>query len=252
MPALKALSSQIVALLATLALARSGMLPPLDMLALACLQGVLAAFMSLWLRAEKWWIPLQLGFMPSVVLALRWSLPPWIYFLGFGLLCLVFWSSFRSQVPLYLSGRPAIHRLARWLPDQPGLRIADIGCGTGSFMAGLSRLRPDWHISGIENAPLPYWIARRRLSAYPNATLRRGDFWKEKLAEIDVVYAFLSPVPMTRLWQKARREMPPGSWLVSNSFEIPGQKASAILRTGENNGTLYCYQIPGTRRGKSN
>lgn len=247
MPALKALGCQIIALLATLALARSGLLPPLDLLVLACLQGVLAAFMSVWLKSAKWWVPLQLGFMPTIVLALRWPLPPWLYLAGFVVLSLLFWSSFRSQVPLYLSGRPAIHRLARWLPDASGLHVLDLGCGTGSFMDGLSRLRPDWYVHGVENAPLPFWMAHRRMRARPNVTLRRGDLWREPLAGHDVVYAFLSPVPMRQLWQKARREMKAGSWLVSNSFEVPGLRANATLDAG-NGRTLYCYQIPAAGR----
>lgn len=246
MPALKALLSQVVATLATLALARSGLLPPLDLLVLACLQGVMAAFMSAWLRAAGWWVPLQLGFMPSVVLALHWQLPPWLYLTAFLLLCLVFWTTFRSQVPLYLSNRSTVHRLVLWLPDQTGLSVMDLGSGTGSFLAPLARLRPDWRLHGIEAAPLPAWLARRRLRKHSNARPLRGDFWHCSLAEHDVVYAFLSPVPMPRLWQKARREMKAGSWLVSNSFEVPGVKPVATLRTGDARDThLYCYRMPG-------
>ena len=39
----------------------------------------------------------------------------------------------------------------------------------------------------------------------------------------DVVYAFLSPVPMPALWSKVCREMRPGSRFISHSFEVPGE-----------------------------
>jgi hypothetical protein len=44
------------------------------------------------------------------------------------------------------------------------------------------------------------------------------------LGAFDVVYAFLSPVPMAQLWEKARQEMKPGSLFVSHTFEVPGKE----------------------------
>jgi len=44
-----------------------------------------------------------------------------------------------------------------------------------------------------------------------------------------VVYCFLSPVPMPPLFDKARREMRPGSLLISNSFQITGHPADEIV-----------------------
>jgi hypothetical protein len=52
--------------------------------------------------------------------------------------------------------------------------------------------------------------------------IKWGDFWNADLARHDVVYAYLSPAVMPRLWRKAQREMRPGTLLVSNSFTVPG------------------------------
>ena len=38
---------------------------------------------------------------------------------------------------------------------------------------------------------------------------------------------------MARLWAKARSEMAPGSWLISNSFAIPGMAPDARCELGE-------------------
>ncbi len=246
MPAVKALAAQALALLATLAIARSGLLPPLDLIVLACLQGGLAAFMSAWLRAARWWLPIHLGFLPAVVLATEAALPPWIYLIAFLTLWLVFWTSFRTQVPLFLSNRVTVHRLARWLPTADALQVVDLGSGTGSFVAHLARLRPDWRVEGVESAPLPFLLSHWRTRKLTNAAISRGDLWSHPLGDADIVYAFLSPVPMADLWRKARREMKPGSWLVSNSFEIPALAATELIRVGDRRDThLYCYRIPG-------
>jgi hypothetical protein len=75
--------------------------------------------------------------------------------------------------------------------------------------------------------------------------LRWGDFWKTNLAEFDVVYAFLSPVPMPALWEKACLEMRKGSVLVSNSFVIPNVKAKRVIEVGDRRKTrLYVYVLP--------
>jgi hypothetical protein len=83
-------------------------------------------------------------------------------------------------------------------------------------------------------------------SDLPNTRLIRGDFWQSSLADFDVVYAFLSPVPMPALWAKALREMRPGSYLISNSFEILRAKAETVIKVRDRRDTrLYCYRIPG-------
>lgn len=253
MPVLKALAAQAFALLTTLAIARSGLLPPLDLLVLACLQGCLAAFMSAWLRAARWWLPIHLGFLPAVVVASGAALPPWVYLAGFLVLWLIFWTSFRTQVPLFLSNRITVHRLAHWLPDAGRLRAVDLGSGTGSFIAHLARLRPDWQVEGVESAPLPFLLSRWRTRKQANAVALRGDLWSHPLGDADIVYAFLSPVPMADLWRKARREMKPGSWLISNSFEVPAMDATEVIRVGDRRDThLYCYRIPGGTASSAN
>ncbi|MDH5586413.1 MAG: hypothetical protein OEZ05_07260, partial [Nitrospirota bacterium] len=75
-------------------------------------------------------------------------------------------------------------------------------------------------------------------------SIQWGDFWKDDLAQYDVVYAYLSPVPMQRLWEKARQEMQPGSLLISNSFIIPGVLPEKSIQLNDFPGsTLYMWRI---------
>lgn len=246
MPAFKALIAQLGSLALLFAIGRSGNLSFASPLALSLLQGAIAAFFAAGLRSARWWIFIHLAFMPCVVLAMKSALPPWVYLAGFAVLSLVYWSSFRTQVPLFLSNKLTVHRLADWLPDISALRVLDIGSGTGSLVRRLARLRPNWHIHGIETAPAPYWISRHLCRRQANANLARGDFWQNSLRDFDVVYAFLSPVPMSRLWAKAMREMRPGSWLISNSFEIAHTEPTHVISVGDKRGTrLFCYRLPG-------
>lgn len=246
MPALKALIAQFGSVALLFIVGRNGGLPFATPLALAVLQGAIAAFFAAGLRSARWWIGIHLAFMPCVVVAAASSLPPWLYLAGFASLALVYWSSFRTQVPLFLSNKITVHRLAAWLPDDIPLRVLDVGSGTGSLVKRLARMRPDWQVHGIETAPAPYWLSQRLCRKLANAHLARGDFWQDSLEGFDAVYAFLSPVPMSALWSKAVREMRPGTWLVSNSFEILRATPTHIVNIDDRRCTrLYCYRIPG-------
>ena len=77
-------------------------------------------------------------------------------------------------------------------------------------------------------------------------TIHRRDIWSADISSADIVYVFLSPEPMPAIHDKARREMKPGSLLVSNSFAIPGLDADEIWDLSDRRKTrLYLYGMKG-------
>lgn len=217
--------------------------PPITNLWLiAVLQGAFAAGASMMFRAPQWWLPIHALFSLLLVAALRLGLAPGWYLGGFLLLALVFWSSFRSRVPLFLTNRATARTLLRLLPKDRTLRFIDLGCGTGSLLAYLARRRPDCEFVGIENAPLPYLLAAWRTRGLSNCAIRRGDFWDEPLVAYDVVYCFLSPVPMARLGRKAGGELSDDALLVSNSFAVPHATPERTVEASRRIRALYLYR----------
>jgi hypothetical protein len=243
MAALKALLVQFAALLCIFAAARTGLRLPTP-LAWAALQGALAALLAAALRSDRWWLPLHLLFPLAVVAAMRLDVPAWIYLAVFTALALIYWTTFRTRVPLFLSNRTTVETLCGWLPPGKPLAVLDVGSGTGAFALRLARLRPDCRITGLELAPLPALLAHLGARGIANARLLRGDFWQHPLTGYDVVYAFLSPVPMAELWRKVCAEMPRGAWFVSNSFPVPDIVPQDVLTVADRRGTrLYCYRV---------
>jgi hypothetical protein len=214
-------------------------------LAVACLQGVCAAFVSHRLEAPRWWLPIHLAFMPLVVLASSLDIAPGWYLAAFALALLIFWRTDRSRVPLYLSNRETARAVAALLPPEP-CRLVDLGCGNGGLIRHLAGLRPDCSFVGIEHAPLPWLWARLSCAGLGNCRVEYGDFWKRSLAEFHVAYAFLSPVPMTRLWVKIGNEMQSGALLISNSFGIPELAPDKVVDVEDRRATrLLCYRTGG-------
>lgn len=210
-------------------------------------QGLCAALVGHKLEAPPWWVPIHIAF-PMLILAassLHW--PPGVWLGAFTLLLLLFWRTDRSRVPLYLSNHRTALALEHLIPARP-CRVIDLGCGSGGLLRTIARRRPDCQFVGIEHAPLPFlwaWLCSRRRA---NLDIRHGDFWHEPLGGYGLVYAFLSPPPMSALWAKARQEMARDALLVSNSFAVPDQAPERTVEVTDRRRTrLLCYR-PGTAK----
>lgn len=207
-------------------------------------QGVVAASLGLPLRLDRWWIWPQLLLPPAFGLVAGIKLPGWVPFAALALLVGFYWNAIAERVPLYLSNRRAREAIAGLLPRKEGVRAADLGAGLGGPLATLAAARADGAFVGCETAPLSWLVARFRLLGRSNVRLLFASLWSLDLGDFDVVYAFLSPAPMARLYEKAAREMKPGSILVSNSFAVPEREPDAVVELDDRRGThLYVYRF---------
>jgi len=244
-PALKALLAQLAGWSAAYAAARGGMLPA-GVWPLVAAQALAASGAALLLKSARWWRWIHLGFTPLLAVALLLQIAPGWYLAAFVVLALTYWSSFRTQVPLFLSNPLTAEAVARLLPRSRPPRLLDLGSGTGALLRPLARLRPDCRCDGIEAAPAPYLLSCLLCRRQPNISLARGNFWKIPWTGYDVIYAFLSPVPMPEVWRKACAELSPGALLISNSFPVEGVAPDEVIEVGDRRGTrLYCYRPAG-------
>ncbi len=215
----------------------------------ALVVGAASALAARALRLEPWWLAILFAFPPALWAMATLDPPRWLWPLLLLALLALYGATFSTRVPLYLSGPKARATLLGLLPPPGGsCRFLDLGSGLGGLVLSLARERPDGHFTGVELAPLPALVAwlRARSARLPNARLARASLWDQPLAGYDVVHAFLSPVPMPRLWEKALREMKAGSLFVSNSFEVPGHAPDEVIEVGDVRGSrLLCWRMPG-------
>lgn len=245
-PALRALLLQLAAFPLTLAiiylLASAGLVATYWHVALV--QGGVAAGLSWWRGLASWWSIIQFGFPPALVATLALDIPPFAFLALFLFLLLLYWSTYRTQVPYYPSGRAVWNAVHDALPAGKPLRVIDIGSGLGGFVLDLQRRRPESRIEGIELAPLP-WLAshlRARLAG-SRARFIRGDYEALDFADYDAVFAYLSPAVTEALWRKAAREMRPGAMLFSYEFIIVGQPPSRVIHPIQGGPALYRWDF---------
>ncbi|HYW49330.1 MAG TPA: class I SAM-dependent methyltransferase [Gemmatimonadaceae bacterium] len=245
-PVVVALLLQVVA--ATMTVMAAYLLAPrgivLSPIVAATLTGALAALLARAAALDWWWIVIQLLFVPTAVLASVVPIPRWLWLALFALLAAVYWSTFRTQVPLYLSSRRVRLALLPLLPEGR-FCFMDVGSGVGGVLTDLSDARPDGEYHGIESAPFPWlvsWVrtVRRRPR---NCHVHWGSLWNCDLSSYDVVFAYLSPVPMAALWEKVQHEMRPGSTFISNTFVTPEPPTRTVTVDDLHHSTLYVWTL---------
>lgn len=206
--------------------------------------GGVAFAMATLSRQPWWWRLIHSGFMPLVWATQRLAIDPGWFLFAFIALLLVYRGALSGQVPLYLSNKQTVAALAELLATRGPSRFLDLGAGVGSTTVPLADCLPDSQFTGYENAPLTWLVGLLLGVGRPNIRWRWDDLWQARLGDYDVVYAFLSPAPMAKLWDKVKAEMQPGSLFVSNSFPVPGVAPDRVIEVDcSPPRPLYCYQL---------
>ncbi len=128
------------------------------------------------------------------------------------------------------------------------MSFVDIGSGLGGLALHLGKKYPDSHFLGVEIAPLPWLLSYLRpRGRQSHVKFLWADYEKLNFSAFDVVFAYLSPAAMPRLWEKARQEMEPGSLLISAEFPIPGVEAEVLscqeINHTEKNAKKECVNV---------
>lgn len=217
---------------------------PMPWLATSLCIGAVALLLAVVARQPWWWRLMHAVFMPLIWLTQQLAIDPGWFLLAFIVLLLIYRGALSSQVPLYLSNRETVAALDELIGREDARYFIDLGAGLGSTVIPLASRWPQCRFTGTENAPLTWLTGRLRSLGKKNLDWRWGDLWQTPLHDADIVYAFLSPVPMSDLWQKAQAEMRPGSLFVSNSFPVPGSPPDRIIEVDcQPPRPLYCYRI---------
>lgn len=195
--------------------------------------GALASVIGLVSGLSPYWITLQM-FLPFAA-AYSGAVPAWAYLALFVLSALVYWNSASEQVPLYLTNVRTWNTVSGLAREWRARSFVDLGSGLGGGVIQLARENPGLRVKGVETAPLVFLASRIRLALAPcrNAEIRYRSIWDEDLSAYDVVYCFLSPVPMERMFAKAKREMRANAHFISNSFEVAGQTPDRTVEVGD-------------------
>jgi len=123
---------------------------------------------------------------------------------------------------------------------QPGEKAADLGSGDGRVVCALARAGAEAH--GFEINPILVLVSRRNIRAAGlagRAFIHWRNFWRCDLSRFTLITSFQVGFVMGRMEAKLRRELAPGSRIVSHYWKFPG------LGPEETRANIYRYRIPG-------
>lgn len=109
--------------------------------------------------------------------------------------------------------------------------LYDLGSGDGKILLACHKSCPEATYRGIEMHFLPLYIANRawrKLGSPANMSFRKGDFFQEDLSEATHIYTYLLPNVMDRLLPKLKKELRPGTRLVSSTFVFSGYPPTEV------------------------
>lgn len=241
---LRLVLSQAIVLCGFVLVQRMGWRLPFGLFEILLIQGVLSALIGRLLGLWWFWVPVQI-LLPFAVIY-NDVVPAWAYGLAFIACVLIFWNGAKEQVPFYMTNRQTWKAIGDLVAREKAGSVADLGSGTGGIVAFLAKAHPNVRVDGYETAPLLTLVSKLlvAISRRPNAAIRYKSLWDADLSQYDVVYCFLSPVPMPEIYQKAKAEMRKGTWLVSNSFAVPGVTPLEILQVDDARHTkLFLYRF---------
>lgn len=142
--------------------------------------------------------------------------------LAFALFIFFLTIAFVTGAPFVRSTNPTARAMIRLARIKPGMKVYDLGSGDGRLLF-LAAEKSATAIGLEINPLLVFWTwIRKIVSRYRNrVTVRWQNFWNADLSHADVVFVYLLPWRMEKLAIKLKRELKPGSVIVSNSFIFP-------------------------------
>jgi len=115
-------------------------------------------------------------------------------------------------------------------------RIADLGSGNGKIVIEFAKHGVEAH--GYEINPLLVWISRRKiknLGLQKKAFIHGGNFMNANLSKFNIITSFQISYIMPGLERKLKKELKPGSKVISNTWKFPDWKPRKKL------GHVYLY-----------
>lgn len=141
-----------------------------------------------------------------------------LFFLIFNLLSLF------SGAPYVKSKKRAREEMLKIAQVNTEEIIFDLGSGDGTLLIEAARRYEFKKAYGIEVNPILVFISKiriRRLGLQNKIEVIRGNFLRENLSQATLIFTYLLPAIQRKLGTKLKRELKPGTRIISNAFTFP-------------------------------
>lgn len=142
--------------------------------------------------------------------------------------------------------RRDFERIEQALDIHSGMRVVDLGCGTGGVLFEMANRHPSAFFEGIELS-LPLYlicVIRGFLRRQKNIRFRLGNLLTTDISSADRIYVFGTPQGITeQLKKKLKQEAKAGACLISYCFVFPGWEPEKVFAPDAVHLPVYRYAI---------
>ncbi|EKE29613.1 MAG: hypothetical protein ACD_2C00137G0003 [uncultured bacterium (gcode 4)] len=171
-----------------------------------------------------------------------------LYLAGFCYLAFYFWREMKQVfssywVPFVPTSDNKLALLLESLRLDPGQTFIDIGCWDGKILQAIEEKFPGVRVKWFEKSGYPYSLAiKRKERTWCKYEVLKADFFKCDIQDADVVYSYVLPYLMKKIWKKMTLECKIWTMPYSNSFRIPGIRPKKLFKF-ENDQDIYVYVV---------
>lgn len=139
---------------------------------------------------------------------------------------------FRWAIPFVPTPTPVVQTMIHLARLRPGETVIDLGAGDARFLLQAKRHCSGIHAIGYEGALVVWMLGILRIlcSHHRDVRFYCRNFFRAHFGDADVIFLYLSMHVMRMLVPKFRRELKPGTRIVSHAFQLPGLTPDAIQR----------------------
>jgi len=160
------------------------------------------------------------------------------------------WSLVVTRAPFISMPAAVLPYIVDALRLKPGSVVYDLGCGEGRVLFACWKRFPQAKYIGLDKATLPAaiaWWRKRSLGKEADVTIKKKNFFRQDLRDATHVFVYLFPGLMDKLLPKLKRELKPGTRLVSCDFKFTAMEPVQVIDLGRPEGVLgrklYVYEF---------
>ena len=134
----------------------------------------------------------------------------------------------------------ALKNIIKFTNPKAGDKIAELGSGDGRICIALAKNLQKIEIHGFEINPFLIWISRRKikkLGLQNKIKIYWKNFFKEDLSKYNKIIMFQFNTITNKLSKKFKRELKPGSIIISHWWKLPNWKIK------KQEGRVYFYEV---------
>lgn len=123
--------------------------------------------------------------------------------------------------PYYPSSKERIRQMIKAANLKKGDKILELGSGDGRILIEIAK--EGYNVVGVELNIFVYILSRFKVFFSPYRSKIKivfGNFWYFDTSQFNIVFCYLFPFTMDKLYSKLNREMISGSKLISNTFIV--------------------------------